>query len=136
MAPGARNRFGAPMFEPDEVFRKQMYCIEGSTCDIVETFRRLPQWFDARIVTRRPGNCAPLPPRYAPDYSTVLLRTNKLSTATVLGCLNETNTACFYPTAFFQIHRTNQDKSLPSFTKLKPWVAAENWLKFINHCGG
>jgi len=27
MAPGARNKFGAPMFKP-EVFRKQMYCIE------------------------------------------------------------------------------------------------------------
>jgi len=34
MAPGARHKFGAPMFEP-EVFRKQMYCIEGSACDIV-----------------------------------------------------------------------------------------------------
>jgi len=41
------------MFEFD-VFRKEMYCIEDSTCDIVGTFRR-------------PGNCAPLsPPRYAP----------------------------------------------------------------------
>jgi len=27
MAPGARSKFGAPMFAP-EVFRKQMYCIE------------------------------------------------------------------------------------------------------------
>jgi len=27
MAPGARNKFGAPMFE-SEVFRKQMYCFE------------------------------------------------------------------------------------------------------------
>jgi len=33
------------MFEP-EVFRKQMYCIEESTCDISGTFRR-------------PENCAP-----------------------------------------------------------------------------
>jgi len=32
--------FGAPMFEP-EVFRKQMYCIEESTGDIVGTVRRL-----------------------------------------------------------------------------------------------
>jgi len=39
MAPGARSNFGAPMFEL-EVFRKQMYCIEESTCDIVGTFRR------------------------------------------------------------------------------------------------
>jgi len=31
-----------PMFEPG-VFRKQMHCIEESTCDIVGTFRRPPQ---------------------------------------------------------------------------------------------
>ena len=35
----ARSKFGVPMFEPG-VFRKQMYCIEESACDIVETFRR------------------------------------------------------------------------------------------------
>jgi len=33
----ARNKFGAPMFEP-EVFRKQMYCFEKSAHDIVVTF--------------------------------------------------------------------------------------------------
>ena len=32
-----RSKFGAPMFEP-EVFRKQMHCIEESTCDTVEIF--------------------------------------------------------------------------------------------------
>jgi len=41
------------MFEP-EVFQKQMYYNEKTTCDIVGTFRR-------------PGNCAPLSPsRYIP----------------------------------------------------------------------
>jgi len=39
MAPGARSKFGAPMFEPD-IFRKHLYCIEKSTCDIIGTFRR------------------------------------------------------------------------------------------------
>jgi len=39
MALGARNKFGVPVFEP-EIFRKQMYCFEESTCDIVGTFRR------------------------------------------------------------------------------------------------
>jgi len=34
MAPGAIGKFGAPMFET-EFFRKQIYCIEESTCDIV-----------------------------------------------------------------------------------------------------
>ena len=41
MAPRARSKFGAPMFEP-EVFRKQMFCIEESICDICVTFRRPP----------------------------------------------------------------------------------------------
>jgi len=36
---GARSKFGARMFKP-EVFRKQMCCIEESTCDIVGIFRR------------------------------------------------------------------------------------------------
>ena len=39
--PGKKN-FGDPMFEPD-VFRKQMCCIEESTWDIVEIFRRPSQ---------------------------------------------------------------------------------------------
>jgi len=34
------------MFE-SEVFRKQMYCIEESACDILGNFQRLPQSFDA-----------------------------------------------------------------------------------------
>jgi len=44
------------MFEP-EVFRKQTYCIEESTCDIVGTFRRAPQRF------------SPLPPLLTPLLS-------------------------------------------------------------------
>jgi len=55
MAPGARNMFGAPIFEPHEVFRKQMYCFEKSACDIVVTFR-------SPAVIRRPRNCAPCTP--------------------------------------------------------------------------
>jgi len=39
MAHGRRNKFAASIFEP-EVFRKQMYRVEESTCDIVVTFRR------------------------------------------------------------------------------------------------
>jgi len=46
------------MFEP-EVFRKEIYFIKESTCDILELF-------GAPIVTRRPGNRVSLPPRYAP----------------------------------------------------------------------
>ena len=37
MAPGSRSRFGtpkSPMFE-SELFRKQIYCIAESTCNIV-----------------------------------------------------------------------------------------------------
>ena len=58
MLPGARSRFGAPMFQP-EVFleanvlywRKYLWH---------ETLWRSPQWFGAPIVIRRQGNCAPL----------------------------------------------------------------------------
>jgi len=52
MAAGARSKFAASMFEP-EVFRKQLYCIEQSTCDIVRTFHS-------------PGNCSPLSPLVTP----------------------------------------------------------------------
>jgi len=45
MAPGAKSKFGAPMFEP-KVFWKRMYYIEESTSAIVGTFRHS-------------GNCAP-----------------------------------------------------------------------------
>jgi len=67
MAPGARSEFGAPMFELPEVFRKKMYCIEESTCDICEAFWRPLHSFGDSAVIRRPGNCAPfVPPRYTP----------------------------------------------------------------------
>jgi len=49
------------MFE-FEVFRKQMYCIEESTCDIVWTFRRPRSHSALSVVIRRPGNCSPLAP--------------------------------------------------------------------------
>jgi len=51
MAPGARNKFDAPMFEP-AVSRKQMYCFEKSAYVIVVT-----SWLP--VVIRRPGNFAP-----------------------------------------------------------------------------
>jgi len=57
MAPGAGSKFGATMLET-EVFRKQIHCIEESTCDIVGTFRPSARSFGAPIVTWRPGNCA------------------------------------------------------------------------------
>jgi len=53
MAPGARSKFGARIFER-EVFLKQIYCIEESTCDIVGTFR-------APGVIRARGIVLPLP---------------------------------------------------------------------------
>jgi len=40
-------------FEP-EVFRKQIYCIEESTCDIVGTFRRPMQSSDTPAVILSP----------------------------------------------------------------------------------
>jgi len=53
MALGARSKFGAPVFEP-EIFRKHIYCIEESTCDIVGTFLHPPQSFGAPAVIRLP----------------------------------------------------------------------------------
>ena len=83
MAPGARSKFGAPMLE-SEVFRKQMHCIEESTCDIVGTFQRDPQWFGALTVTQHPRNCAPLATlRYAPghDVNCVMRHLHRISVA-------------------------------------------------------
>ena len=63
MAPGARSKFGATVFEP-EVLRKQMYCTK-----VLVTFLGLfgtPQSFDALIVIWRPGNCGPRPPSLRP----------------------------------------------------------------------
>jgi len=65
MVPGERSKFGVPMFKL-EVFRKQIYFIEKSTCDIVGTFRRPPHSFGTLIVIRRPGNCASLAPLVTP----------------------------------------------------------------------
>jgi len=59
--PGKETSLAPPMFEP-EVFRKQMYCIEESTCNIVGTFRR-PRSDSA------PGElCPACPLRYAPVW--------------------------------------------------------------------
>jgi len=52
MAPGARNKFGTPMFD-HKVSREEMYCSEECTCDIVGTFRDPP-------VMKRPARCVPL----------------------------------------------------------------------------
>jgi len=70
MAPGARNKFGAPIFE-SKAFRKQLHCIEESSCDIVGTFR-------CSLVIRRPGHCPPpvtnllVGKRFASALSTIL----------------------------------------------------------------
>ena len=61
MAPGARSKFGAPMFEP-EVFRQQMYCIE-----VLLTLLGL---FVVPRSHSAPGELCPLHPhRYAPGVT-------------------------------------------------------------------
>jgi len=52
MAPGERSKFDAPMIETD-VFQKQMYCMKKVPVTLLGLF-------GAPIMTRRPGNCAPL----------------------------------------------------------------------------
>jgi len=37
MAPGARSKFGAPLFEP-EAFRKKMYCIKKVLASLLGVF--------------------------------------------------------------------------------------------------
>ena len=72
--PGQEAKLTSPMFGP-EVFRKQMYCIEESTCDIVETFRQPRSHWASPAVIQRLGNCAPLtPPCQAPGVATGLGR--------------------------------------------------------------
>jgi len=65
MTPGARNKFGASMFKP-EVFRKQIYCIEESACDIVGTFLPTPAVIWRLHSDLTLGNCTPLPPIVTP----------------------------------------------------------------------
>jgi len=70
------------MFEP-EVFRKQMHCIEESTCDIVATFRRPYSHLAPLAMIWRPcsgsvlGNCAPLPPLVTPLPPTATVKLEK-----------------------------------------------------------
>ena len=59
MAPEARGKIGAPMFET-KVFVKQMHCIEKSTCNIVGIFRRPSQSFCSPAVIWHPENCLTL----------------------------------------------------------------------------
>jgi len=68
MAPGARSKFGALMFEPD-VFRKQMFFVEK----VLVTRLGL---FGAPAVIRRPGIVPPFPPRCAPDHTLILVITS------------------------------------------------------------
>jgi len=61
MEPGARSKFGVPMFEP-EIFRNHMYCMEEILVTLLGLFgafaviRRPPQRLSAR------GIVPPLPP--------------------------------------------------------------------------
>jgi len=43
-----------------KVFRKQMYCVEESTCDIVRTFRAPPAVIRRPHSDSAPGNYVPL----------------------------------------------------------------------------
>jgi len=81
MAPGARSKFIAPIFEP-EVFRKQMYCIEKSTCDIFGTFRSPP------VILAHRSDSAPgeLSPPCTPRYARVICCQRKASVP--LACIS------------------------------------------------
>jgi len=80
MAPGARSKFGAPMFEP-EVF--------GSKCTVLrKVLVTLLGLFGAPHSDSAPGElCSPYLPRYAPVY-------NILSCLEVVQCKVKT-TSCY-----------------------------------------
>jgi len=63
---GARGKkqVWPPMFEP-EFFWKEMYCIEESTCDIIETFGA-PRSNSVPNSDSATGELCP--PRYAPGW--------------------------------------------------------------------
>jgi len=57
MAPGPRNKFGAPIFEPEVV------CTA-----LKKALVTLLELFGAPVVIRHPGNCTPCHRRYDPGY--------------------------------------------------------------------
>jgi len=66
MTPGTRSKSDDPMFEP-EVFRKQMFCIEENTCDIVWDFSAPPAVVQDPHSDSLPGElCLPWPPSFRP----------------------------------------------------------------------
>ena len=106
MAPGTRNKFGAPAFEPD-VFRKQMYCIEESTCDIVRTFRP-------------PGNCGP--PHYASGSQIVCIHPYSLNTTTAFDFATECSDVAMFIWGHVALRQWCSRDCNPFET--------ETWLKF------
>jgi len=119
MAPGARSRFGAPIFET-EVFRKQMRCIEESICDILGTFRRSTQSFSTPIVIRRPGNCDPLTPLVTP------LRCMHWWHAKLISCTNHDSIFGF---SFLSMKST----ILLQYFRVQPSYAVSK-LSLLIHC--
>ena len=72
MAPGARSKFGAPMFETDLLEANVVYSFEESTSDTFGTFRLPPQLLGALCSDLAPHSDSapeelrpPCPLRYA-----------------------------------------------------------------------
>jgi len=83
MAPGARNRFSTPMFEP-KVFWELIYCIEGSTCNTVGAFRRH-------------GHCAPLVTTWLPAVVSKLFLQKRIANRSVIvGLTNTCERECIF----------------------------------------
>jgi len=134
MAPGARSKFGAPMFEP-EVFRKQMYCIEKSTCDIVRTFRLprsdlAPSWWFCAL-----GIVPPISPFVPPLFSTTVCRAERFPSTfrAVLSSLSVTPLISCQLTCvkIFSVRPSNKDVSLhlaPSAKRLSTTDLADKLL--------
>ena len=117
MAPGARSKFGAAMFE-FEVVRKLTYCIEESTCAIIGTFR--PHRSHSTPPTRSdsaPGELCP--PCYAPgaEWRRRMLQSNDAIVAANLQLHLNVDASQTLPCAWrsphsciFAVHESSQDE--------------------------
>jgi len=129
------------MFEL-EAFRKQIYCFEESTCDMVGILRR-PSSHLAPILIRRPANCAPCPLCYASGDKTkeadnLLRRIRTLTLCSQSTCVPEYVARVGMTEGNTSTRRRNLlDKSqamslcMSAFTKMADW-SSNHLTNFLN----
>ena len=111
MAPGARSKFGAPMSEP-KVFRKQIHCIEESTCDSIGIFPCPPQSYGDQGIIPSLSLFTPLDscPIHTPLTATALILTSReQSSSHICGLFISSTEMSFsaFSTPFTRMKDTN-----------------------------